>query len=52
MFYSIFVDFKLEPCDFFNAPYLLEIFDVMTFSSMCEMKSIAYHNILMSKICK
>jgi hypothetical protein len=49
MFSSIFVDVELEPCNFFNAPYLLEIFHVTTFSSTCEMKLIAYHNIVMLK---
>jgi len=48
MFYFIFVEMELEPCNFFNAPYLLEICHVMTFSSTCKMKSIAYHNIVMS----
>jgi len=54
MFSSIFVEMEgwNEQCNFFNAPYLLEIYHVMTFSSTCEMKSIAYHNIVMSKIWK
>jgi hypothetical protein len=47
-----FVEMELEPCNFFNAPYLFEICDVMTFSSTCEMKLVTYHNIVMSKICK
>jgi hypothetical protein len=49
MFSSIFVEIELQPCNFFNAPYLLEICHVMTFSSTCEMKLVAYHNIVMSK---
>jgi len=52
MFYLIFVEMEFEPCIFFNAPYLLEICHVMIFSSTCEMKPIAYHNIVMSKICE
>ncbi len=52
MFYSIFVEMELEPCNFFNAHYLLEIFHVMTFNSTCEIKLVTYHNIVMSKICK
>jgi hypothetical protein len=52
MFFSIFVEMELEPCNFFNSPYLLEICQVMIFSSTCEMKLVAYHNIEMSKICK
>jgi hypothetical protein len=52
MFSSIFVEMELEPCNFFNPPYLLEICHVMIFSSTCEMKLIAYYNIVMSKICK
>jgi hypothetical protein len=52
MFSSIFLEMELEPCNFFNAHYLFEIYHVMTFNSTCEMKSIAYHNIVMSKICK
>ncbi len=51
-FFSIFVEMELEQCNFFNAPYLLEICHVMTFNSTCEMKSVAYHNIVMSKICE
>jgi hypothetical protein len=51
MFSSIFVEMELEPCNFFNPPYLLEICHVI-FSSTCEMKLIAYYNIVMSKICK
>ncbi len=46
-FFSIFVGMELQPCNFFNAPYLLEICHVMTFNSTCEMKSITYHNIVM-----
>ncbi len=38
---------ELEPCNFFNASYLLEICHVMTFSSTCEMKLITYYNIIM-----
>jgi hypothetical protein len=34
-----FVEMELEPCNFFNAPYLLEIFHVMIFSSTCEIKN-------------
>ncbi len=52
MFSSIFVEMELEPCNFFNAPYLLEIYHVMIFNYTCEMKSIAYRDIVMSKICK
>jgi hypothetical protein len=52
MFFSIFVEMELEPCNFFNVFYLLEIFHVMIFSYTYEMKSIAYHNIVMSKVCK
>jgi hypothetical protein len=52
MFYSIFVEMELEPWNFFNALYSLDICHVMTFGSTCEMKSIPYHNIVMSKICK
>jgi hypothetical protein len=52
MFYSIFVEMEFEQCSFFNPPYLLEIYHVMIFSSTCEMKSIAYYNIVMSKIPK
>jgi hypothetical protein len=52
MFSSIFVEMEFEPCNFFNAAYLFKIYHVMTFSSACEMKSIAYHNIVMSKIWK
>ncbi len=52
MFSFIFVEMEFEPCNFFNAPYLLEIFHVMIFSSTCEMKLVAYHNIVMSKICE
>jgi hypothetical protein len=51
-FYFIFVEMEFETYNFFNALYLLEIFHVMTFNSTCEMKSIAYRNIVMSKICK
>ncbi len=51
-FFFYFVEMKLEPCNFFNPPYLLEICNVMIFSSTNEMKSVAYHNILMSKICE
>jgi hypothetical protein len=47
MFYSIFVEMDFEPCKFFNALYLLEIYHVMTFSSTCEMKFVRYHNIVM-----
>jgi hypothetical protein len=50
--FSIFVEMELELCNFFNPPYLLEICHVMIFSSTCEMKSIVYHNIVMSKISK
>jgi hypothetical protein len=49
---SIFVEMELEPCNFLNTPYLLEMCHVMTFSSTCEMKSVTYHNIINSKICK
>jgi len=52
MFSLFFVEMEFEPCNFFNAPYLFEIYHVMTFSSTCEMKSIEYHNIVMLKICK
>jgi hypothetical protein len=52
MFSLIFVEMEFEPCNFFNAPYLLEIFHVMIFSSTREMKLVAYHNIVMSKICE
>jgi hypothetical protein len=52
MFSSIFVEMELEPCNFFNPPYLLEICHVMIFSFTCEMKLVAYHKIIMSKICK
>jgi len=48
MFFSIFVEMELEPCNSFNAPYMFKIFHVMIFNSTCEMKSIAYHNIVMS----
>jgi len=51
-FYLFFVEMKLEPCNFFNPLYLLEIYHVLIFSSTCEMKLIAYHNIVMSKISK
>jgi hypothetical protein len=37
---------------FFNPPYLFEIYHVMIFNSRCEMKLVAYHNIVMSKISK
>jgi hypothetical protein len=47
-----FVEMELEPCNFFNPLYLLEICHIMIFNSTYEMKSIAYHNIVMSKICK
>jgi hypothetical protein len=50
-FFSIFVEMELEPCNFFNPPYLLEICHVMIFSSTREMKSVAFHNIVMSKKC-
>ncbi len=49
MYYSIFVEMELEPCNFFNALYLFETCHVMTLNSTCEMKSVAYHNIVMSK---
>jgi hypothetical protein len=52
MFSSFFVEMELEPCNFFNPLYLHEIFHVMKFSSTCEMKLVAYHNIVMSKISK
>jgi hypothetical protein len=52
MFSSIFVEMEFEQGNFFNPPYLFEICHVMIFSSTCEMKSIAYHNIVMSKISK
>jgi hypothetical protein len=39
MFSFIFVEMEFEQCNFFNPPYLLEIFHVMIFSSTCEMKS-------------
>jgi hypothetical protein len=52
MFFFFFVEMELESCNFFNAPYMLEICHVMTFSSTCEMKLEAYHNIVMSKTCK
>jgi hypothetical protein len=48
-FFLIFVEMELEPCNFFNAPYMLEICHVMILSSTCEMKSIAYHNIVHPK---
>jgi hypothetical protein len=41
--FSIFVEMEIELNNFFNAPYLLEIYHVMIFGSTCEMKSIAYH---------
>ncbi len=43
---------EFESCNFFNAFYLLEIYHAMIFNSTYEMKSIAYHNIVMSRICK
>ncbi len=49
MYYSSFVKMELEPCNFFNPPYLLKIYHVMIFDSTCEMKSVPYHNIVMSK---
>jgi hypothetical protein len=52
MFNSICVEMELESCNLFNPPYLLEIYHVMIFNSTCEMKSIVYHNIIMSKIFK
>jgi hypothetical protein len=52
MVFSIFVEIKFEPCNFFNPHYLFEINHVMTFNSTCEIKSVAYHNITMSKISK
>ncbi len=52
MFSTNFVGMELEPFNFYNPLYLLEICHVMIFSSTCEMKSIAYHNIVMSKISK
>jgi hypothetical protein len=52
MFSSIFVEMEFEQCNFLNPPYILEIYHVMIFSSTCEMKSIAYHKIVMSKISK
>ncbi len=51
MFFFL-VEIELEPCKLFNAPYILKIYHVMTFNSTCEMKSITYHNIVMSKLCK
>ncbi len=50
--FSIFVEMELEPCNIFNAPYMLEIYHVITFNSTCEMKLVIYNNIVMSKICK
>jgi hypothetical protein len=52
MFFSIFVEMEFKPCNFFNPPYMFEICHVLRFNSTCEMKSIAYYNIVMSKICK
>jgi len=52
MVFSIFVEIKFEPCNFFNPHYLFEINHVMIFNSTCEIKSVAYHNIIMSKISK
>jgi hypothetical protein len=52
MYSSIFVQMEFEPCNFCDPPYLLEICHVMMFTSTCEMQSIAYKNIVMSKICK
>jgi hypothetical protein len=52
MCFNFFVEMKLKPCNVFNSPYLLENFHVMIFSSTCEMKLVAYHNIVMSKISK
>ncbi len=43
---------ELEPCNLFSALYVLQICHVMIFSSKCEMKLVAYHNIVMLKICK
>jgi hypothetical protein len=45
MNFFFFVEVDFEPCNFFNAPYLLEICHIMIFSSTCEMKLIAYHSI-------
>jgi hypothetical protein len=50
IFILFFVEMELEPYIFFNPPYLLEIFHVMIFHSTYEMKLVAYHNIVMSKI--
>ncbi len=47
MFSSISIEMELEPCNFFNAPYLLKIYHDTTFNSTCEMKLVAYHNIVM-----
>ncbi len=52
MFYSIFVEMELKPCNFFNALHLFEICHVMIFNSIFEMKFVAYHIIVMSKIFK
>jgi len=51
-FFSIFAKMELKPCNFFNAPYFLEIYHVMIFRYTFEMKSLTYHNIVISKICK
>jgi len=49
MFHFFFVEMELEPCNLFNPLYLLEICHVIIFSFTCEMKSIAYHNIVLLK---
>jgi len=50
MFSFIYVEMELEPCNFFNPLYLLEIRHVMIFNSTYEMKSVPYHKIVMLKI--
>jgi len=48
-FHFFVVEMELEPCNLFIPLYLLEIFHVIIFSSTCEMKSVAYHNIVLLK---
>jgi hypothetical protein len=52
MFSFIFVEMELKPCKIFNPSYMLEICHIMIFDSTCEMKLIAYHNIVMLKLHK
>ncbi len=51
-YFIVLVEMELDPCNFFNPLYLVEIFHFMIFSSTCEMKSAAHHNIIILKISK